>query len=91
MKKEVLTKKKRAGGSGAVIRNNFTCPKKLLDKVDDQVIAHIREGSGLKLTRSRLIQACFELMLDHYEAIDTEEIYDNSSLKKQLAKAICLG
>ncbi|SHJ61760.1 hypothetical protein SAMN02745165_02778 [Malonomonas rubra DSM 5091] len=70
------------------VRPNFSIASGFLEKIDDEFIQTIRNESGYNLSRSELIQILFELALDGRESIQMENVYDRSSLKEEIKKAI---
>jgi hypothetical protein len=64
----------------------FVCPAGLLSDVDTKVVARVREMSGYKANRSRLIQALFELALDSVGRLNAEEVIDVASLAREFGK-----
>lgn len=74
--------------NGKVVKANFSAPSGLLEKIDEDFIKKIREESGYKLTRSSLIQVFFEIAIEHSAALQTQEIFDQNSLKNELKRAI---
>ena len=73
---------------GKTIRPNFSISSGFLEKVDDEFIQTIRNESGYNLSRSELIQILFELALEVRGSVQIENVFDRSSLKEELKKAI---
>ncbi len=61
----------------------------LLKRTDEETIEHIR-SSGKKFQRPALIRALMELAHEAIPYIDVTEISDETSLRRELAKAISL-
>ena len=73
---------------GNLVNPNFSAPARLVEKIDNDFIEFVRKETGVKLTRSALIQIFFELTLEHKDGLDTEKIFDKASLKEELKNAI---
>lgn len=73
--------------SGEVTRANFSAPARLLKKADEEVIDKVRAETGYKLTRSSLIQILLELAIEAKDSLQTDQVFDQASLKKELKNA----
>lgn len=73
--------------SGEVTRANFSAPARLLKKADEEVIDKVRAETGYKLTRSSLIQILLELAIEAKDSLQTDQVFDQASLKKELENA----
>ena len=69
---------------GKVKPYTLSCSSVLLERVDEDLIDQIRDKSGFKLTRSKLIQALLEIALEKKDKMEFSGIYDKASLKKAL-------
>jgi len=51
------------------------------------VIDKVRAETGYKLTRSSLIQILLELAIEAKDSLQTDQVFDQASLKKELKNA----
>lgn len=65
-----------------------SCPDPLLDLADD-FIARVRAQSGLKLTRSGVIQILLGILVKNAGNLDLEGVYDDETLRNSIVNAIC--
>jgi hypothetical protein len=67
-----------------------SCPDPLLELADD-FISRVRAQSGLKLTRSGVIQILLGILVKNAGALDLEGVYDDETLRNSIVNAICAG
>ena len=69
---------------GQVIRTNFSCPKKILDTIDKDIIPTLKKKTGYHLQRSRLIYIFFNLIIEVFDDLDMSKIYDDRTFEEEL-------
>ena len=74
--------------NGTVKPFGFSSPAKLKEDFEKDFIKPLKESSGYKLNCSSYIQTVFEIGLEIIDKIDMKAIYDRSSFKDELKKAL---
>ncbi|MDY0270427.1 hypothetical protein [Trichloromonas sp.] len=73
--------------SGVVVRTMLSCPEMLLEKAEEEILNEVREKTGYKLTRSKLIQALLEIAIEHKKNLDFNEVCDQTTLRRELVRS----
>lgn len=73
--------------SGAVTKVMLSCPEMLLEKAEKEIINEVREKTGYKLTRSKIIQALLEIAIEHRKNLNFNEVCDQTSLRRELVRS----
>lgn len=73
--------------SGVVVRTMLSCPEILLEKAEEEILNEVREKTGYKLTRSKLIQALLEIAIEHKKNLDFNEVCDQTTLRRELVRS----
>ena len=68
--------------SGVVVRTMLSCPEMLLEKAEEEILNEVREKTGYKLTRSKLIQALLEIAIEHKKNLKFNEVCDQTTLRR---------
>lgn len=66
----------------------MSCSDPLLD-LTDNIITHVRAQTGLKITRSGMIQILLGILVKSAEDMDLEGVYDDETLRNAIVAAIC--
>lgn len=67
---------------------SVSCQTGLIDDVDKIIIDFIRNETGMKLTRSKLLQVLMLLALDAVDHLDPSNAYDEATLQEAFKAAI---
>ncbi len=73
--------------SGVVTRTMLSCPEILLEKAEEEILNEVREKTGYKLTRSKLIQALLEIAIEHKKNLNFNEVCDQTTLRRELVRS----
>lgn len=73
--------------SGVVTKVMLSCPEMLLEKAEEEILNEVREKTGYKLTRSKLIQALLEIAIEHKKNLDFNEVCDQTTLRRELVRS----
>lgn len=73
--------------SGVVVRTMLSCPEILLEKAEEEILNEVREKTGYKLTRSKLIQALLEIAIEHKKNLNFNEVCDQTTLRRELVRS----
>jgi hypothetical protein len=73
--------------SGVVTKVMLSCSEMLLEKAEEEIISEVREKTGFKLTRSKLIQALLEIAIEHRKNLNFNEVCDQTSLRRELVRS----
>lgn len=73
--------------SGVVVRTMLSCPEMLLEKAEEEILNEVREKTGYKLTRSKLIQALLEIAIEHKKNLNFNEVCDQTTLRQELVRS----
>jgi len=73
--------------SGVVVRTMLSCPEMLLEKAEEEILNEVREKTGYKLTRSKLIQALLEIAIEHKKNLNFNEVCDQTTLRRELVRS----
>lgn len=73
--------------SGVVTRTMLSCPEMLLEKAEEEILNEVREKTGYKLTRSKLIQALLEIAIEHKKNLNFNEVCDQTTLRRELVRS----
>jgi hypothetical protein len=65
----------------------MSCSDPLLD-LTDNIITHVRAQTGLKITRSGMIQILLGILVKSAEDMDLEGVYDDETLRNAIVAAI---
>lgn len=65
----------------------LSCPEMLLEKAEEEILNEVREKTGYKLTRSKLIQALLEIAIEHKKNLDFNEVCDQTTLRRELVRS----
>lgn len=79
-----MTDKKK---SGVVTKVMLSCPEMLLEKAEEEILNEVREKTGYKLTRSKLIQALLEIAIEHKKNLNFNEVCDQTTLRQELVRS----
>jgi hypothetical protein len=66
---------------------NISSPNQTLDDFD-KIIENIRNKTGMKLKRSGLIRTLMVCLVESEDSLNIKKIYDETTLKKAVKKAI---
>jgi metal-responsive CopG/Arc/MetJ family transcriptional regulator len=73
--------------SGVVTKVMLSCPEILLEKAEEEILNEVREKTGYKLTRSKLIQALLEIAIEHKKNLNFNEVCDQTTLRRELVRS----
>jgi hypothetical protein len=73
---------------GVNVTRTFVCSSGVLKDLDRLVVEPIRAASGFKANRSRVIQACLEIVCASAREIEMNAVIDKSTLVRQIRRAI---
>lgn len=76
---------------GEVVATSFTCPAGVLQECERRIVHRVRDASGWKVNRSRLVQALLSVAADNAAAFNAEDVVDQRSFEKALRNAISKG
>lgn len=65
----------------------LSCPDPVLN-LTEEFINRVRLETGLKLTRSGLVQILFSILLKAERNVDVKNVYDNETLRDAILTAI---
>lgn len=67
---------------------SVSCQTGLITDIDKKIIEVIREKTGMKLTRSGLLQHLMQIVLEAEVELDPSGVYDDVTLQTALKEAI---
>lgn len=76
---------------GESVKITFVCPAGILKESDRRIVRRIRDASGWKANRSRLLQALLNLAASNAVALKAAEVVDQMSFERALGDAIAKG
>jgi len=67
---------------------SVSCQTGLITDIDKKIIDFIRKETGMKLTRSGLLQNLMQIVLEAEAKLDPQGVYDDATLQAAIKAAI---